>query len=64
MKVFDVVELVTDFPEYKLVKGERGTILEIYDDRYCEVEICDDQGRTIYLGTLPLNNLSVIWQSK
>ncbi|WP_143015527.1 hypothetical protein [Desulfosporosinus hippei] len=33
-----------------MLKEQRGTILEIYGKGYCEVEICDDQGRTICLG--------------
>lgn len=62
MKVFDVEELVKDI--HTRIKGQRGTILEIYDDRYCQVEIRNDHGRTIYQVTQPLKDLNVILQSK
>ena len=43
MNVYDVVELLKDFPEYELVKGQKGTILEIYNEQDCEIEFSDTQ---------------------
>ncbi|MFC5530319.1 DUF4926 domain-containing protein [Cohnella yongneupensis] len=52
MKMYDVIRMTKDYPEEKLVKGQIGTILEIYNADNFEVEFCDDNGFTIYLGTL------------
>lgn len=60
MKEFDVIELLCDMEEDGLMKGQQGTILEIYDDEFCEVEICDKNGSTLFLGALPIRNLKVI----
>ncbi|KNY25682.1 DUF4926 domain-containing protein [Pseudobacteroides cellulosolvens] len=60
MKEFDVVELLCDIPEHSLIKGQKGTILEIYSDVDCEIEICDDEGLTQFLGTLKLNDLKKV----
>lgn len=60
MREYDVVELVQDLPEYGLVKGQKGTILEIYNEVDCEVEFSDCEGITIYLGSLSMNYLRVV----
>lgn len=41
----DVVALLVDLPEHKLVRGQVGTVVEILDGAY-EVEFSDDTGRT------------------
>ncbi len=64
MNVYDVVELVKDLPEYELVKGQKGTILEIYNEQDCEVEFCEPNGNTIYLGAFPMEILEVVHTNK
>lgn len=44
-KVLNVVALLTDIPEYRLVRGQVGTIVEQLDPDTALVEFSDDQGR-------------------
>lgn len=47
MKLFDVVALTVDLPNYKLRRGQVGTVVEVLEDgAACEVEFCDREGRT------------------
>ena len=52
MKLLDVVALVEDFPEQGLVRGQVGTIVEVYEPGVFEVEFSDTQGRMYSLETL------------
>ncbi len=46
MKLLDVVALTVDLPDYKLWRGQVGTIVEIMADGAAfEVEFCDRAGR-------------------
>ncbi|MDR3599513.1 MAG: DUF4926 domain-containing protein [Desulfosporosinus sp.] len=60
MKEYDEVELLKDLPEERLVKGQKGYILEIYNEQYCEVEFSDLNGTTVYLGALPIEILKIV----
>jgi Domain of unknown function (DUF4926) len=44
-RLLDVVALLSDLPEYGLVRGQVGTVVELLDGAY-EVEFSDDDGRT------------------
>ena len=44
-RLLDVVALLADVPEHRLVRGQVGTVVEILDGAY-EVEFCDDEGKT------------------
>lgn len=44
-QLLDVVALLADLPEHGLVRGQVGTIVELFDGAF-EVEFCDDEGRT------------------
>ncbi len=47
IKLFDVVALKVDMPEYKLWHGQVGTVVEILaEGKAFEVEFCDREGRT------------------
>lgn len=47
IKLLDVVALTVDLPDYKLWRGQVGTIVEILADGVAfEVEFCDRAGRT------------------
>jgi hypothetical protein len=63
IKVYDVVKLVKDIPEEGLVKGQKGTILEIYNESHCEIEFCDENGFTLYLGSMLIKDLKLVWSS-
>ncbi|MEE8583650.1 MAG: DUF4926 domain-containing protein [Acidobacteriota bacterium] len=44
-RLLDVVALLADLPEQRLLRGQVGTVVELFDGAY-EVEFCDDEGRT------------------
>lgn len=60
MKQFDVVKITKDNPIEGIIKGQVGTILEVYDDNNFEVEICDINGITLFLGALSRDFLEVV----
>ncbi len=45
-KLLDVVTAIVDLPDYGVVVGMIGTIVEVYDGAV-EVEFCDDEGVTV-----------------
>ena len=55
----DVVALLVDLPQHKLVRGQVGTVVEILDGAY-EVEFSDDSGRTYAELGLPAEQLLVL----
>ncbi|MBI3048244.1 MAG: DUF4926 domain-containing protein [Acidobacteria bacterium] len=44
--VLDVVALLADAPEYGLVRGQVGTVVEQLADDVLEVEFSDDSGKS------------------
>jgi hypothetical protein len=60
VKQFDVVRITKDCPVEGIVKGQTGTILEVYDHNHFEIEICDNNGRTFFLGALSKDLLEAI----
>jgi hypothetical protein len=52
IKLLDVVALTENVPDKGLVRGQVGTVVEVYAPDAFEVEFCDDDGRTYAL--LPL----------
>ena len=61
MKQFDVVKITKDNPIEGITKGQIGTILEVYDENHFEVEICDSNGITLFLGALSRDFLEVVF---
>lgn len=46
VRLLDVVALAADLPEYRLYRGQVGTVVEILaDGEAFEVEFCDRNGR-------------------
>lgn len=45
IRLLDVVALIEDLPEHKLLRGQVGTVVEELPPDAFEVEFCDDQGR-------------------
>jgi hypothetical protein len=60
MKLLDVVALLEDYPEQGLVRGQVGTIVEIYEPGVFEVEFSDTQGRMYALETLRSEQLMLL----
>jgi hypothetical protein len=59
-KLLDVVALLNDLPEQKLVRGQVGTIVEELDRDVYEVEFSGNDGRTYATIPLPANELLVL----
>lgn len=61
MKLFDVVAITVDLPNYKLRRGQVGTVVEILADGAAyEVEFCDREGRTYELVGLRPEQIMVL----
>lgn len=60
MKLLDVVALLEDCPEQRLVPGQVGTIVEVYEPGVFEVEFSDTQGRMYALETLRSEQLMLL----
>lgn len=52
-----VVALLEDLPEHSLVRGQVGTIVEIWAPGVYEVEFSDDQGRTYAMVALKADQI-------
>lgn len=46
IKPLDVVALTEDLPEYSLLRGQVGTVVEMLAPSVYEIEFSDDNGRT------------------
>jgi len=60
VKLLDVVALLEDRPQDRLVSGQVGTIVEVHSPDGFEVEFLDSQGRTIGLVTLKRSDFLVL----
>jgi hypothetical protein len=60
LKTLDVVALLRDIPEKKLVKGQVGTIVEEWDTGVFEVEFCNLKGETLALAQINGNDLLLL----
>ena len=59
-KLFDVVALLEDIPDYRLSRGQVGTIVEELAPHVFEVEFSDDNGRTYALLALRSDQFIVL----
>lgn len=57
VKQLDTVVLRKDLPEYRLVRGDVGTVVEIYAPDGLEVEFVTAAGKTQALVTLKRNDV-------
>ena len=57
IQLLDVVALVEDVPEYKLSRGQVGTVVEELSPESVLVEFCDDQGKTYAMCGLAIQQL-------
>ena len=58
--LLDVVALTADLAEKSLLRGQVGTVVEIYPDGEYEVEFADQEGRTYALETFGGDQLMVL----
>jgi hypothetical protein len=57
IRELDVVALVNDLPNEKLLRGQVGTVVMDLPPDAAEVEFIDDQGKTYALVTIPKSQL-------
>jgi len=57
IELLSVVALMRDMPEAGLVRGQVGTIVEVFGPEVFEVEFSDDNGRTYASLALRSNDL-------
>jgi hypothetical protein len=57
MLLLDIVALISDLPGFGLVRGQVGTIVEVYGPDAFEVEFVDLNGKTYALETLEESQL-------
>jgi hypothetical protein len=60
IKVLDVVALLHDQLDKKLLKGQVGTIVEQLDENVFEVEFVNTKGETIALEEIHADNLFLL----
>ena len=60
IRLLDVVALTADMPEKSLLRGQVGTVVEIYPDGQCEVEFTDEEGRAYALDAFDADRLMVL----
>jgi hypothetical protein len=58
----DIVEFTDDIPEHGILKGQRGTILEVYNGQEFEIEISNNNGETTFLGALSRDFFKLYWK--
>lgn len=63
-KLFDVIELLTELPEFSLRKGEQGTIVDDYEDGVFEIEFINKKGETTALCSIHQDKFTVVWSSQ
>jgi hypothetical protein len=52
MELLSEVAVLRDLPEHGLLRGQVGTIVEVFSPSVAEVEFSDDQGRTYAMAAL------------
>ena len=60
IELLDVVALVHDLPNERLVRGQVGTVVEVFSDGLYEVEFSDDQGKTYAILPLAADQLILL----
>ncbi len=60
LKLLDVVALLKDIPEEKLVKGQVETVVEELDKGIYEIEFSDKQGKTTTSLALTIEELMLL----
>lgn len=60
IRLLDVVALVEDLPDRRLVQGQVGTVVEELGPGVFEVEFSDNSGRTYAIGAIEAKSLIVL----
>jgi hypothetical protein len=62
-KLFDIIELLVDVPEYNLKVATQGAIVECYEDQSYEIEFANFQCKTELTCALSEKQFIVVWQA-
>ena len=62
--LYDSIELLVDLPQQHLRAGMQGAIVHQYDEQTFEVEFANEEGETLALCPLALEQFIVIWQAE
>jgi Domain of unknown function (DUF4926) len=57
IKVLDVVAVLEDIPQHGLLRGEVGTVVELWKDGAFEVEFSDTSGEAYHFAALRAEQL-------
>ena len=60
IRLLDAVALTADVPEKSLLRGQVGTVVDVFTDGQYEVEFADEEGRTYALEALDRERLMVL----
>jgi hypothetical protein len=60
IKLLDVVALTEDLPEYGLLRGQVGTVVEVYTPDVFEVEFSDIHGQTYAMTSIRAGQLMLL----
>lgn len=60
IRILDVVALLKDRPDERLLRGQIGTVVECYNKNDFEVEFSDNNGKTISLVTLSTDEIMLL----
>jgi len=60
LKILDVVAILIDIPEKRIVKGQVGTVVEDLDDNNFEIEFSDDEGKAIAMASVETKDLLLL----
>ena len=60
IRLLDVVALVRDLPDHLLVRGQVGTVVEVFGTDTFEIEFSDNHGRTYALIPVRAEDLLVL----
>jgi len=62
-ELFDVIEVLVDFPEHHIPTGTQGAIVQCYPDKAFEVEFVNEEGETTALFPVLSTQFIVVWKA-
>lgn len=62
-ELFDVIEVLVDFPEHHIQTGTQGTIVHCYPDNAFEIEFVNEEGETTALFAMLSTQFIVVWKA-
>jgi hypothetical protein len=60
IKLLDVVALTEDLPDHELLRGQVGTVVEVYTPEVFEVEFSDINGHTYAMTSVYVHQLMLL----